>query len=91
MSRLSPVSVPGRIFPLGFGFRANAKSRSLQSARFRSASVGMTEFWVGLAQDTRELESGLEFAGFGEAEFAFGQGEGEEFLDFGFFAVAGHG
>ena len=38
-----------------------------------------------------KIGSGLEFAGFGEAEFAFGEGEGEEFLDLGFFAVAGHG
>ena len=36
-------------------------------------------------------ESGLEFAGFGEAEFALGQVQGQEFFDLGLFAVAGDG
>ncbi len=40
---------------------------------------------------TSGVKSGLEFAGFGEAQFAFCQVEGQEFFDFGFFAVAGHG
>jgi hypothetical protein len=34
---------------------------------------------------------GLEFGGFWEAEFALGEGQGEEFLNLGLFAVAGHG
>jgi len=70
---------------------AHGNSRSLHSARFRSAPVGMTESCVGLTECTRKLESGLEFAGFGETEFALGQVEGQEFFDLGFFAVAGHG
>src|SRR5207302_2706219 len=31
------------------------------------------------------------FGGFGEAEFAFGEGEGEELFDLRLFAAAGHG
>jgi hypothetical protein len=49
------------------------KGRFLYSARFRSATVWMTEFCEDLSQDTQGIGSGLEFAGFGEAEFAFGQ------------------
>jgi hypothetical protein len=37
-----------------------------------------------------DLGSGLEFGGFGEAQFALGQGEGEEFFDLCLFATTGH-
>jgi hypothetical protein len=39
----------------------------------------------------RNVESGLEFGGFREAEVALGEGQTEEFLDFAVFTVAGHG
>jgi len=42
-------------------------------------------------RNNRKPESGLEFGGFRETQFALGEGEREQFFDLGFFAVAGHG
>jgi hypothetical protein len=76
-------------------WRSGSRSRSFNTGGHPSAALragsGTRGNPLRLGRTCRQCESGLEFAGFGEAELAFGQGEGEEFLDFGLFAVAGHG
>ncbi len=52
-----------------------------------------TPFYLaqGRLRFTKEIRSGLEFGGFGEAELAFSQGIRKDFFHFRLFAIARHG